>query len=273
MKGYRAVKMLGQNFLVDRTVVRRIVETVSPERDDFILEIGPGQGAMTRELVSSGANLVAVELDRRFAPLLKEEFAGNDRVRIIEADILKIDLAELLETTHGARWKVAANLPYNISSQVLLKFLETPAQFSKLVLMLQKEVGDRLVAQPSTKEYGILTLFCSLHFDITREFIVRPGSFHPVPKVDSVVLQFHGLPAPRTDVGNERLFRRIVKGAFAQRRKTLWNCLRAAGIVPDDLLADILATCGIEPERRGETLTLEEFARLSRSMLAAGALS
>jgi 16S rRNA (adenine1518-N6/adenine1519-N6)-dimethyltransferase len=270
MTNLRAVKMLGQNFLVDTNVVHRIIETVAPQEGDHILEIGPGQGAMTRELAASGANLLAVELDRRFAPLLAKEFAANDRVRVVEADILKTDLAQLLTTPEGSRWKVAANLPYNISSQVLLKFLEMPFLFSDLVLMLQKEVGDRLIAPPSCKEYGILTLFCSLHFDITREFIVRPGAFFPVPKVDSVVLRFRGLPAPRVDVGDEQLFRRIVKAAFGQRRKTLWNCLKAADFVADDQLAEILASCHIAPQRRGETLSLQEFAGLTRAVLAAG---
>jgi 16S rRNA (adenine1518-N6/adenine1519-N6)-dimethyltransferase len=270
MKSLRAVKMLGQNFLVDTSVVHRIIETVSPRSSDYILEIGPGQGAMTRELVASGANLLAIELDRRFAPLLAKEFAGNDRVRIVEADILKTDLGQLLISPEGSRWKVAANLPYNISSQVLLKFLETPALFSDLVLMLQKEVGDRLIAPPSCKEYGILTLFCSLHFDITRKFIVKPGAFFPVPKVDSVVLHFRGLPAPRVDVGDEQLFRRVVKAAFAQRRKTLWNCLKAANFVADELLTDILAGCHIAPQRRGETLSLDEFACLTRALQSAG---
>jgi len=271
MKSLRAVKMLGQNFLVDNGVVQRIVETVAPQSGDQILEIGPGQGAMTRELVASGASLLAVELDRRFAPLLAKEFAGNERVRIVEADILKTELGQLLADPPGSRWKVAANLPYNISSQVLLKFLESPALFTDLVLMLQKEVGDRLIAPPSCKEYGILTLFCSLHFDISRKFIVKPGAFFPVPKVDSVVLHFRGLPAPRVDVGDEQLFRRIVKAAFAQRRKTLWNCLRAAAFMPEETLADILADCRIAPQRRGETLSLDEFAGLTRTVLAAGA--
>lgn len=270
MKGLRAVKMLGQNFLVDRNVVRRIIDIVDPQPGDRILEIGPGQGAITRELAASGASLVAVELDRRFAPKLAAEFAGNDRVRIVEADILKLDLNPLLADADGYRWKVAANLPYNISSQVLFKFLETPARFAELVLMLQKEVGDRLVALPATKDYGILTLFCGLHFDIRRELLVKPGSFQPVPKVDSVVLRFTGLAKPRVDVGDEQLFRRVVKAAFSQRRKTLWNCLRGAALVPETQLTEILAAVGIDAARRGETLSLEEFARLSRSLAAAG---
>lgn len=259
--------MLGQNFLTDQTVVNRIVSRVDPTPDDFILEVGPGQGALTRELAESGATVVAVELDRRLAPLLAAEFAGNPRVTIIEADILKLDLLATLAGITDKKWKVAANLPYNISSQVLIKFLETPTLFTDLFLMLQKEVGDRLTAPPSTKEYGILTLFCRLHFNVSREFIVKPGSFHPVPKVDSAVLRFTALPAPRVDVGDERLFRKLVKAAFGQRRKTLWNCLKNSDFVVDDAsLHGVLATAGIDEKRRGETLSLEEFALLSRTI-------
>lgn len=263
--------MLGQNFLIDRGVVSRIVDLVNPSSGDHILEIGPGQGAMTRELVSSGATVVAVELDRRLAPLLAREFAANDNFTVVEADILETDLTQLLGSRTQAPWKVAANLPYNISSQVLLKFLETPLLFSHLVLMLQKEVGDRLAAPPACKEYGILTVFCRLHFDVSREFVVRPGAFHPVPKVDSVVLSFRPLPAPRVDVGDERLFRRVVKASFSQRRKTLWNCLKSANLLDSsDTLAAVLASCGIDQGRRGETLSLEEFALLTRTILDTG---
>jgi len=257
--------MLGQNFLTDRNVITRIVSCVDPSPDDYILEIGPGQGALTTELAKSGASVLAVELDRRLAPLLAAEFAGNAKVEIIESDILKLDLPKTLSAVTGNKWKVAANLPYNISSQVLIKFLETPTLFTDLFLMLQKEVGDRLAAPPGTKEYGILTLFCRLHFDVSREFIVKPGSFHPVPKVDSAVLRFRALPAPRVDVGDERLFRRLVKAAFSQRRKTLWNCLKSADFTDnDDILRTTLLAAGIDEKRRGETLSLDEFAKLSR---------
>jgi len=263
--------MLGQNFLTDRTVISRIVSHVAPSPDDFILEVGPGQGALTSELAGSGATIVAVELDRRLAPLLAAEFAGNPKVKIIEADILKLDLLQTLSAVSGKKWKVAANLPYNISSQVLIKFLETPTLFTDLFLMLQKEVGDRLAAAPATKEYGILTLFCRLHFDVSREFIVKPGSFHPVPKVDSAVLRFRALPGPRVDVGDERLFRRLVKAAFSQRRKTLWNCLKSADFaVDEDTLRTTLSALGIDEKRRGETLSLEEFAMLSRRFAQLG---
>jgi len=262
------VKMLGQNFLVDSNVIDRIIQIVDPQKDDHILEIGPGQGALTRKLLAEDLNLTAVELDKRLAPLLTEEFASNGRVEILEADILDLDLCNTLTNRFEGKWKVAANLPYNISSQILFKFLETPQLFLKLVLMLQKEVGERLVALPGCKEYGILTPLCNLHFDIKKEFIVRPGSFNPSPKVDSVVLSFIPLQKPRVDVGDEKLFRRIVKGAFGQRRKTLNNSLKAAfpELLPD-ILSEIFKVASIDPLRRGETLSISEFARLTNAFL------
>jgi 16S rRNA (adenine1518-N6/adenine1519-N6)-dimethyltransferase len=184
---------------------------------------------------------------------------------VIQADILKIELAGELAQRYPGKWKVVANLPYNISSQVLFRLLDIRDSFSLLLLMLQKEVGDRLVAVPSTKEYGILSVFFQLYFDIHREILVRPGSFYPVPKVDSVVLSFTPLPVPREDVGDYQVFRKIVRAAFGQRRKTLWNCLKS--LTPDvstPKLTDLFLNAGVDPIRRGETLSLHEFAKLSR---------
>lgn len=264
----RAKKSLGQNFLTDRNVLSRIAECVALAPTDRILEIGPGKGALTELLVPGCARLVAVELDSRLVPLLREKFAGNPRVEIVEADILAVDIQTLLAPTVGQQWKVAANLPYNISTPVLFAFLEHRALFSRLVLMLQKEVGDRLAATPGGKEYGALSVLFRLYFDVVREFIVKPGSFHPVPKVDSAVLSFVPLSEPRVAVGDERLFRRVVKGAFAMRRKTIWNCLKGASLgVADEAIAAALDDSGIDLQRRGETLTLDEFALLTRALL------
>lgn len=270
-EGIRARKALGQNFLVDRNVLARIADIVEIGPDDRILEVGPGKGALTEMLARGCGRLVAVELDTRLVPVLRQAFRDNPRVEIVHGDILEIDLQELLASEGGARWKVAANLPYNISTPVLFAFLDNRDLFSRLVLMLQKEVGDRLAASPGTKDYGVLSVLFQLHFDVTRELIVRPGSFHPVPKVDSAVLSFVPLETPRVPVGDEQFFRRLVKGAFSMRRKTLWNCLKGANLgLPGEQLSEALARCGIEPGRRGETLSLEEFAALSRGMIALG---
>ncbi len=272
-EGIRARKALGQNFLVDRNVIARIADAVDIGPEDRILEVGPGKGALTELLAARCARLVAVELDTRLVPVLRREFSDNQRVEIVHDDILKLDLRSLLASEGAGRWKVAANLPYNISTPVLFKFLDHMDLFSRLVLMLQKEVGDRLAASPGTKDYGTLSVFFQLHFNVARELIVRPGSFHPVPKVDSVVLSFVPLEKPREEVGDERYFRRMVKGAFSMRRKTLWNCLKGADLgLSGEQLAEALETCGIDPGRRGETLSLGEFAALSRAMIALGGI-
>jgi len=275
MEKIRAKKEFGQNFLVDDNVLSRIVACVAPGADDCILEVGPGRGALSRLLAASGAKFLAVEWDRDLLPVLDAEFAGFDNVEIGHGDILRVDLPQLLTARGGGRkWKVAANLPYNISSQVLFRFLECSYLFERLVLMLQKEVGDRLTAPPNCKDYGALTVLLRLHFDIRREFIVRPGSFKPVPKVDSAVLTFTPLEAPRAEVGDEEFFRRLVKGAFSQRRKTLLNSLRSTGFDDGDgTLALALSRSGIDGGRRGETLSLEEFALLSRELLGGKTLA
>ena len=268
MEKMRAKKALGQNFLIDDNVLSRIVSCVAPGPEDAILEVGPGRGALTKLLAASGARFLAIEWDRDLLPLLSAEFAGAPNVEIGHGDILRVDLRQLLESRGaGRKWKVAANLPYNISSQVLFRFLECSGLFERLVLMLQKEVGDRLVAPAGCKDYGALTVLLRLHFDISREFLVKPGAFRPVPKVDSCVLRFTPLERPRVEVGDEDFFRRLVKGAFSQRRKTLLNSLRSAGIgAEDDYLPAALSRSGIDGGRRGETLSLDEFAALSREL-------
>lgn len=270
MEKLRAKKAFGQNFLVDQSVLTRIVEAVEPAPEDAILEVGPGRGALTKLLVASGARFLAIEWDRDLLPILEAEFAGAPNAEIGHGDILRVDLRQILDTRgEGRKWKVAANLPYNISSQVLFKFLECCDLFERLVLMLQKEVGDRLVAPPACKDYGALTVLLRLHFDIRREFLVKPGAFRPVPKVDSCVLRFMPLSRPRVEVGDEELFRTVVKGAFLQRRKTLFNSLRSSGLdVTVEELQGALSRSGIDGVRRGETLSLEEFAALSRELQA-----
>jgi 16S rRNA (adenine1518-N6/adenine1519-N6)-dimethyltransferase len=261
----RPKKSLGQNFLVDRQVQERIIESVGLTGSEQVLEVGPGRGALTRLLAERAGKVLAIELDRQLSEYLQNLFSDRPLITVLRHDILRVDLAALLKEHGDGRWRVAANLPYNISSQVLFLFLEHRQYFERLVLMLQKEVGERLLARPGSKEYGILTVLLQLHFDIRREFLVRPGSFHPVPKVDSLVLSFEPLVSPRFDVGDEDVFRRIVKAAFGQRRKTLHNCLKTAAICDPEVLDKIAFASGIDLKRRGETLSLEEFAALSRA--------
>jgi 16S rRNA (adenine1518-N6/adenine1519-N6)-dimethyltransferase len=259
----RPRKALGQNFLVDQNIIGKILRSADIDKHDNVLEIGPGRGALTELLAEKSGHLVAVEFDRDLAALLRDQFAAVSQVTIHEQDILKVDFEALLG---DECFKIVANLPYNISTPVLFRLLEQRSRFSKIVVMLQKEVGDRLAAAPDCSDYGILTVLFRLLFDVKREFLVPPGCFFPPPKVDSVVISLVPLAAPRVEVGDQGLFERLVKASFGMRRKTLWNCLKNSGITDPVVFEKALESCSIDGRRRGETLTLEEFAYLSRTI-------
>jgi len=261
----RPLKALGQNFLVDANIIAKIIRAAELSPEDSVLEIGPGRGALSDHLAQRARRLTLVEFDHALASDLKERYGAHNQVSVIDGDFLALDLAQVLGKEPAA-WKVVANLPYNISTAILFRFLEQRTLFSRLVLMLQREVGERLVASPDCSDYGVTTLLLGLWFDIRREFIVPPTCFHPRPKVESAVLSFVPLAQPRVEVGDETVFRKVVKGAFAMRRKTLANCLKAAELAPADVMGEILEQCGIDGKRRGETLSLEEFAALSRGL-------
>jgi 16S rRNA (adenine1518-N6/adenine1519-N6)-dimethyltransferase len=268
MGNIRAKKALGQNFLVDGNVIDNIIKAANVSADENVLEVGPGRGALTALLSEKAAQVVAVEWDRDLVPLLTNGVGSMETVEVVHGDILRVNLPDLLVPMRPGRWKVVANLPYNISSQVLFKFIENRTMFSELILMLQKEVGERLLAPPSTKEYGVLTVLCRLVFDIEKVFLVKPTSFRPIPKVDSIVLRFRVLPSNRLEVGDEKLFRIIVKASFSQRRKTLWNCLKSVDILSKaEVLEQIFEKSGIDKGRRGETLSLHEFATLTNTVI------
>lgn len=259
----RPLKSLGQNFLVDGNIIDRIIETADIQPGQPVLEIGPGRGALTQHLVERADRLVLIEFDHALAAWHQDQLKGSPHVTVIDADVLKVDLEALLSET-PEKWNVVANLPYNISTEVLFRLYGVHHRLSRMTLMLQKEVGDRLVAPPDCSAYGVTTVLLGLWFDISRAFVVHPGSFHPSPKVDSVILNFIPRSEPRADVGNEGVFRSVVKSAFAMRRKTLSNCLRSAEFAKQIDCGEWLAACGIDGRRRGETLSLEEFAVLSR---------
>lgn len=256
-------KRFGQNFLRDPGVVGRILAAAELQSSDRVLEIGPGLGALTDQLLARAGEVRVMEVDRELAHRLRERHAS--RLSIIEGDALRLEWPALLPEPP---YKLVANLPYNISSQILFKILDHRQLFGRLVLMFQKEVGDRLCASPGTKDYGILSVLCRVWFDVRRVATVPPGAFFPPPKVTSAVLLFEPLPSPRVVVGDEDHFRRVVKGAFACRRKTLPNSLAAGGF-PAPEAVSALHRAGIDPGRRGETLTLEEFARLAEALSAA----
>ncbi|MDD2852185.1 MAG: 16S rRNA (adenine(1518)-N(6)/adenine(1519)-N(6))-dimethyltransferase RsmA [Desulfuromonadaceae bacterium] len=259
----RPLKSLGQNFLVDQNVIDKIIQAAHIQPDQPVLEIGPGRGALTKHLAKRGGRLVLVEFDHALAAFYRDQHKDNSLVTVIDADVLKVDLDTLLSET-SAKWNVVANLPYNISTEVLFRLYAVHNRLARMTLMLQKEVGDRLAAPPDCSAYGVTTVLLGLWFDISRVFIVHPGSFHPSPKVDSVVLNFIPRPEPRAEVGDEDVFRTVVKSAFAMRRKTLANCLKSTELAKTVDWMALLEVCAIDGRRRGETLSLEEFALLSR---------
>jgi 16S rRNA (adenine1518-N6/adenine1519-N6)-dimethyltransferase len=265
----RPRKALGQNFLSDQNIVRKILAAADVGPSDHVLEVGPGRGALTEQLAARVGRLVAVEFDRDLAALLRERFTGMDQVMIHEQDVLKVDFEELLGSE---RYKVVANLPYNISTPVLFRFLDERQRFSKLVVMLQKEVGERLSAPPDCSDYGILTVLFRQWFKVKREFLVAPGCFFPPPKVDSVVISLVPLNVSRVEVGDQFIFERLVKASFAMRRKTLWNCLKNSKLADAELFEQVLSSCSIDGRRRGETLDIDEFALLSRTLSSALAI-
>jgi 16S rRNA (adenine1518-N6/adenine1519-N6)-dimethyltransferase len=253
----RPKKKFGQNFLQNEHVIDRILAAADLSENDRVVEIGPGLGALTDRLLGTGAHLLAVEVDHDLAALLTERDDPN--LKITTGDVLKLDWVALLPEPP---YKLVANLPYNISSQILFKILDHRDLFNRLVLMFQKEVGDRLSAVPATRDYGILSVLMQTWYDVKRVVRVSPGSFYPPPKVESVVLQFDPLSESRFTIHDERVYRTLVRGAFTQRRKTIRNSLLASGWSAETI-DRMLSANDIDPKRRGETLTLREFAELS----------
>ena len=255
----RASKKLGQNFLIDAAVVRGIVEAAELQEGDRVLEIGPGIGTLTQGLAESGAQVTAVELDKKLPAVLAETLKGYENVRIVQGDILKTDIRELMG---DAPFKVAANLPYYITTPILMALLEQRLPIRKIVTMVQKEVAERMIAPPGSKTYGALSVAVQYYTAPEIVLDVPPKSFIPAPEVDSVVIACKVRGEPPVTVRDEKLFFRVVKAAFGQRRKTLSNALKGAGFLKDEV-QEALEQAGIEAARRGETLSLEEFAQLA----------
>jgi 16S rRNA (adenine1518-N6/adenine1519-N6)-dimethyltransferase len=258
-------KRFGQNFLIDPNIVNKILKVFSPAPDDIVVEIGPGIGALTIPLSEKVSNVIAIELDRDIAVILKNETPSN--VEVINEDALIFNYLDL-KKRFNKKLRVIANLPYNISTPIIFKLLEKREVFTDLTLMLQKEVATRIVALPGVKDYGVLSVMAQLFAEISIAFTLSPSSFYPKPEVHSSVVKFELLEKPRFDIENIHLFRYIVKAAFGKRRKTLKNALQSIETInlsSKDTL-DALKKAGIDPIRRGETLKLEEFKTLYDSI-------
>lgn len=259
---YRAKKRFGQHFLHERKYIDDILRAADLSVDDRVLEIGPGLGALTDPILATGVALQVMEVDRDIIAKLTERTEAT--LKILEGDALRLDWRTALDRPP---YTLISNLPYNISSQILFRLLDERDLFSKAVLMFQKEVADRICAEPSTRDYGILSVLCQLYFEVRRVVTVPPGAFSPPPKVDSAVVELIPLAEPRYPVADELFLRRVVKGAFAQRRKTLRNTLRSAGFAVDQI-EDAAGSINLDLKRRGETLSLEEFTLLSGALLS-----
>ena len=259
--GIRTQKKLGQHFLVDETVVRRIAESLELKPDVPVLEIGPGLGTLTQFLAMTGARVTAVELDRRCIEIMGTTLKAYDNIRIVQGDVLTLDFAELMG---AGPFHIAGNLPYYITTPIVMKILEGHVPAEKMVFMVQKEVADRMVSGPGTKDYGALSVAVQYHTEAVKLFEVPSAAFLPPPAVDSAVILCTKRAQPPVDIPSEKLFFRVVRAAFGQRRKTLANALQGGGFSREDVTA-MLQQTGIKGERRGETLSLDEFAALSRS--------
>jgi 16S rRNA (adenine1518-N6/adenine1519-N6)-dimethyltransferase len=257
MHGHRPRKRFGQNFLADPHYVARIAAAVDPQPGDAIVEIGPGLGALTDTLVARAGSITAIEIDRDLAARLRERF-DTDRLRLHVADALAFDFAAL-----GPRLRVVGNLPYNISSPLLFHLAAFDAQLRDVHVMLQREVVARMTARPATADYGRLTVMLQARFGVTRLFTVPAGAFRPVPQVESAVARLVPLGAARPSIANDALFSRVVAAAFGQRRKTLRNAL--ANVADEDALR----AAGVDPSARGETLSIDDFARLANTLATA----
>lgn len=260
-------KRLGQHFLKDWNIIRKIVAVAGIIPGDRVLEIGPGTGALTEGLLQAGAHITAIEADRSLAAFLMERFvaeAASGRLEVITADALKVSFLEIF-ARDKVKLKAVSNLPYNISGPIMTKLINERAAFTLMTLMLQKEVACRLVAAPGSKDYGILSILSQIHADIKVEFSVPPTVFFPPPKVSSSVVNMRPRSGPRIPILDEAFFRKVVTSSFSARRKTLANSLRLLELDAEMVKAAI-ERCAIDPKRRGETLTLSEWGALANAL-------
>ncbi|GGG24521.1 16S rRNA (adenine(1518)-N(6)/adenine(1519)-N(6))-dimethyltransferase RsmA [Paenibacillus abyssi] len=271
--GFSFKKSLGQNFLIDQNILNKIVAAAELDPSKGALEIGPGIGALTQQLAQAAGRVTAVEIDNRLIPILKDVLSENDNVEVVHGDVLKLDLAELIERQFKemSGVSVVANLPYYVTTPILMKLLEEKLPLEHIVVMIQKEVAERMAAKPGGKAYGSLSVAVQYYCEPKLICTVPHTVFIPQPNVDSAVIKLSLRDKPPVDVKSESYFFRVVQASFAQRRKTITNNLGAfVGKEHREALIELLQGCGIDPARRGETLSLSEFAAVSDALLATG---
>lgn len=258
-------KNYGQNFIIDANILHHIVSLASINKDDCVLEIGPGIGSLTQLLSESAKKVIAVEIDNKLIPILNNIFKDYNNIEFLNADILKININEVIEQrNNGKAIKVVANLPYYITTPIIMKLLEDKLNIETITIMIQKEVAQRIVAKPSSKDYGALSLAVQYYCKPEIMFNVSADCFVPRPNVDSAVINLKILDTPSVDTKDSKFLFKIIKIAFSQRRKTLLNCLNNSDInLSKDTLLKIIKECGFDEKVRGEALTLEQLSLLS----------
>ncbi len=261
--GFVFKKGLGQNFLSSQEVLEEIADAAEIQ-DSGVIEIGPGFGVLTNELAKRAEKVVALEIDDRLIPILNDTLSEYDNVKVINRDVLKTDMMALIEDEFGGeKVSIAANLPYYITTPIITGVIDAKLPLKNLVVMVQKEVADRLSAKPGSKDYGAISVLCQYYTEVETVTVVPADLFVPPPKVDSAVVKMVFRDTPAVTPKDEKMFFKTVKAAFSQRRKTLLNCLSSNFPKPKEELVAIMESVGIDPRRRGETLTLEEFKNLS----------
>lgn len=271
--GFRFTKSLGQNFLVDENVLDSIISGAEINGESCVLEIGPGFGTLTQRLCMHAKKVVAVEIDSDVIPVLKESTANFENIRVINADIMKTDIAALISDEFGSqKVKVCANLPYYITTPIISSLIKPSLPISDITIMIQKEVAERLAASPGGKDYGALSVMVGYRAEPELITVVPPSAFMPQPKVESAVIRLNLRSTPPVDLISEKVFENVVKGAFALRRKTLVNSLVNGGTLglSKDEIIKILSVAGIDGKRRGETLSMQEFAAIANEISRCG---
>ena len=264
---FKFSKSLGQNFLIDTNVIDRILEGARVQEGDYVIEVGPGIGTLTKEMGRTAEKVVAIEIDKTLIPILEETLADFPNIEVINQDILKVDVQELVkEKLNGGPVKLIANLPYYITTPIVMKFLEEDIPVTDIVVMVQKEVADRMNAQPNSKDYGALSVAVQYYCDTEIVAKAPRHMFMPQPNVDSTVIGLHVREEKKYNVDNEDIFFKTVKASFGQRRKTLLNSLGGLGFLNKDQIREALQEANIDEKRRGETLSIEEFASLSNAV-------
>lgn len=274
---FRMAKSLGQNFLTDQSVIERIVAASEAGPADLVIEIGPGMGVLTREAAEAAGKVVAIEVDARLIPILRSTLALCGNVVIVHEDVMKTDIRELIrrertlpDGTEAEHVRIVGNLPYYITTPILMKLLEERLDISSITIMVQKEVAERIAAPPGSRTYGALSVAVQYFCDVEYVVDVPKEVFIPVPKVDSAVLHLRLRSEPPVDLFSEKLFFDCVKKSFGQRRKTLHNALTGVCGLDKQQTGELLLACGIDPARRAETLSLSEFAALANRLAQPG---